>query len=115
MLTVYGIKNCNTMQKAMAWLDANGVTYIFHDYKKSGAYLSKLIDWIAKTSVDAIVNTKGLTYKKLSDADKQKALSVKGAVDLLQQHTSMIKRPIADNGAVLLIGFDEAEWRKALL
>lgn len=103
------------MQKAMAWLDANGIKYIFHDYKKSGADSAKLTEWIRKTSVDAIVNTKGLTYKKLSDAEKIKALSDSGAVGILQQYTSMIKRPIVDNGNVLLTGFDEAVWRNTLL
>jgi Spx/MgsR family transcriptional regulator len=103
------------MQSAMTWLDANGVEYTFHDYKKAGVDAKILARWIQQTSIETVVNTKGLTFKKLSDADKKRALSAAGALEMLMKNTSMIKRPIVEAGKKLLIGFDEIDWSKALL
>lgn len=116
---LYGIPNCDTVKKARKWLDANGIDYAFHDYKKVGADTAKLESWIAAKGVEVVLNTRGTTYRKLNDTDKAKAADSHAAVALLVQNPSMIKRPIvehdAGNGGGLLVGFKEDEWSAALL
>ena len=112
---IYGIPNCDTVKKARLWLDANGVEYAFHDYKKEGADERKLAGWIADKGLDAVLNTRGTTFRKLSDAEKAAAADSHTAVALLVQHPSMIKRPVAETGHTVLVGFKEDEWSAALL
>lgn len=114
-LSLYGIPNCDTVKKARLWLDANGVEYAFHDYKKEGADKRKVAVWIAGKGLDTVVNTRGTTFRKLSDADKAAAADSHTAVALLVQHPSMIKRPVAEIGHTILVGFKEDEWSAALL
>jgi arsenate reductase (glutaredoxin) len=101
---VYGIKNCDTMKKAFAWLDASGVAYEFHDYKKLGIARAKLTAWCRADGWEAVLNRKGSTFRKLPDAGKENLTQAK-AVDLMLSNPSMIKRPIVENGAMLEIGF----------
>ncbi len=106
---LYGIKNCDTMKKAMAFLDAQGTRYEFVDYKKAGIAAAHLPDWNARAGWQKLLNTRGLMWKKLSEAertdvDEQKALA------LMAQYPSLIKRPVLDTGTALLIGFDEAAY-----
>ena len=110
---LYGIANCDTVKKARKWLDANGLDYAFHDYKKQGADAGKVDAWIAAKGADTIVNRRGTTYRKLSDAEKAQIESG-AATALLVQHPSMIKRPVVEHGEVLLVGFKEDEWSAAL-
>ncbi len=112
-LQIYGIPNCDTVKKARIWLDAKGHTFDFHDYKKVGADPAKLEAWIADKGVDVVLNRRGTTFRKLPDADKADITPAK-AVTLLQEHPSMIKRPIAEYGRGLLVGFKEEEWSAAL-
>ncbi|MFU7527404.1 ArsC family reductase [Qipengyuania sp. ASV99] len=114
-LSLYGIPNCDTVKKARRWLDANGVEYDFHDYKKEGADEQRLAGWIADKGLDAVLNTRGTTYRKLPDADKAAAADSHTAVALLVQHPSMIKRPVAEAGHTVLVGFKEDEWSAAFL
>ncbi len=111
-IQLYGIPNCDTVKKARKWLDANGHAYIFHDYKKEGADPDQVKAWIAAKGVDVVLNKRGTTYRKLSDADKADMDADKAAA-LLVQHTSMIKRPIAQYDGGLLVGFKEDEWNAA--
>ena len=90
----YGIPNCDTVKKARKWLDAQGLDYAFHDYKKEGADAGKVAAWIADKGVDVVVNKRGTTYRKLTDAEKLDAADSHKAVALLVQHPSMIKRPV---------------------
>lgn len=106
---VYGIPNCDTVKKARQWLEAQGVDYAFHDYKKQGADAGKLAAWIEAKGVDAVLNRRGTTFRKLSDADKADIDAAK-AVTLLQDNPSMIKRPVVEHDGGLLIGFKEDEW-----
>jgi len=104
MITVYGIKNCDTMKKAFAWLEANGVAYSFVDYKKAGVAKSHLPDWIQRAGWETLLNTRGLMWKKLTDEERADVDAAK-AHRLMIQYPSMIKRPVLDTGKKLLIGF----------
>ncbi|MEM6858914.1 MAG: ArsC family reductase [Pseudomonadota bacterium] len=118
-LDLYGIPNCDTVKKARKWLDANALDYAFHDYKKEGADADKLETWIADKGLDVVLNTRGTTFRKLSDEEKAKAWDSHTAVALMVQHPSMIKRPVVEyasaSGGGILIGFKEDEWSAALL
>ncbi len=115
MIHLYGIPNCDTVKKARVWLDAQGCAYTFHDYKKSGADPDKIKAWIAAAGLDVVVNRKGTTYRKLSDADKALVADSHSAVALLVQQPSIIKRPIAEHPGGVLVGFKEEQWSAALL
>ena len=110
----YGIPNCDTVKKARKWLDAQGIEYTFHDYKKEGADLAKVESWIADAGVDTVLNKRGTTYRKLSDAQKAEAADAGKAAALLVANPSMIKRPIVEHDGGLLVGFKDAEWEQAL-
>ena len=109
-IQLYGIPNCDTVKKSRNWLDARGLEYTFHDYKKEGADPAKLEAWIAAKGLDTVLNKRGTTYRKLSDAEKADAADSHKAVTLLVQHPSMIKRPVVENGSTILVGFKEDEW-----
>ena len=114
-IDLYGIPNCDTVKKARTWLDAQGIAYTFHDYKKEGADPAMLAAWIAAHGVDAVVNRRGTTFRKLTEAEKAAADDRHTAVALLVQHPSMIKRPVAQYPGGTLVGFKEDEWSAALL
>jgi arsenate reductase len=103
--TIYGIKNCDTMKKARAWLDKHGVAYDFHDYKTAGIECDRLERWSKKVGWETLLNRAGTTFKKLPDQDKQD-LTEKKAIALMLAQPSMIKRPVLDlGGGQLLVGF----------
>jgi len=110
---VYGIRNCDTMKKAFAWLDARKVAYEFHDYKKAGVPPGKLKAWAAKAGWERLPNTRGPTWRKIPDAQKA-GLNEAKALALLEANTSAIRRPIVEAGSKLLVGFDPAEFEKTL-
>jgi arsenate reductase (glutaredoxin) len=104
-LTIYGIKNCDTMKKARAWLDKHGVDYAFHDYKTVGIERDRLEAWSKKVGWETLLNQAGTTFRKLPDKDKS-ALDAKKAIALMLAQPSMIKRPVLDlGGGKLLVGF----------
>jgi arsenate reductase (glutaredoxin) len=111
-ITLYGIPNCDTVKKARKWLDAKGVAYAFHDYKKQGADPARITGWVDKAGWEKVLNRAGTTFKKLPDADKE-GLDAKKAVTLLAANPSAIKRPIVEYPGGLLVGFKEAEWDAA--
>jgi len=111
VIQVFGIPNCDTIKKARKWLDANGVSYEFHDYKKKGIDKATLTRWCKELGWEALVNTRGTTWRKLSDQQKSD-LSQAKAIALLMDNTSMIKRPIIVTGRDTLVGFDEARYRE---
>ncbi len=114
MTTVlYGIPNCDTVKKARRWLDARQIAYEFHDYKKEGADPARVAAWIEAKGVATVLNRRGTTFRKLSDAEKGDAQDSHKAVALLVQHPSMIKRPIVEHDGGLLVGFKEDEWDAA--
>ena len=103
-ITIYGIKNCDTMKKARAWLDGHGVVYDFHDYKTEGAPKDKLKHWCDKLGWEDLLNRAGTTFRKLPDADKE-GLNERKALALMLAQPSMIKRPVLEMGSKLLVGF----------
>jgi arsenate reductase len=104
-ITIYGIKNCETMKKARAWLDKHGVDYAFHDYKTAGIEREQLERWSKKFGWETLLNRAGTTFRKLSDKDKD-GLNEKKALALMLAQPSMIKRPVLDlGGGKLLVGF----------
>jgi len=101
---VYGIPNCDTIKKARKWLEAQGIDYEFHDYKKAGADENKLREWVDSHGWEKLLNKAGTTFRKLPDADKQN-IDADKAVALMMANPSMIKRPVLDFGDRQLIGF----------
>ena len=113
MITMYGIRNCDTVKKARAWLDVRGIAYDFHDYKIAWIDRSRLSAWAAELGWETVLNRAGTTFRKLPDADKAD-LDEDKAIALMLDQPSMIKRPVLDLGDRRLIGFREEEWRAAL-
>jgi arsenate reductase len=112
-LTVYGIPNCDTVKKARNWLDAKGLAYVFHDYKKAGADAALLRDWAGQVGWEPLLNRAGTTFRKLPDADKL-AIDQDKAIALMAAQPSLIKRPVVSGGANLLVGFKADVWEAAL-
>lgn len=113
MINLYGIPNCDTVKKARKWLDTKGIEYAFHDYKKEGVDPAKLAKWIEAHGVDIVLNRRGTTFRKLSDAEKADIDAAK-AVILLEQYPSMIKRPVVEHARGILVGFKESDWEAVL-
>jgi arsenate reductase len=113
-VTIYGIKNCDTMKKARAWLAKRGVAYAFHDYKRDGIERAKLEAWAKKLGWESLLNRAGTTFRKLPEKDKAGITETK-AIALMLAQPSMIRRPVLDlGGGKLLIGFRPEEYEKAL-
>ena len=113
-ITIYGIKNCDTMKKARAWLDKNGVAYAFHDYKTQGIARERLDLWEKKVGWEALLNRAGTTFRKLPDEDKT-GLDTKKGIALMLAQPSMIKRPVLElGGGKVLVGFSPGLYGRAL-
>lgn len=103
-VTIYGIKNCDTMKKARAWLEGHGITYAFHDYKAAGIGRDRLAAWAKAVGWEVLLNRAGTTFRKLPDED-QDGLTEAKAIALMLAQPSMIKRPVLDIDGRLLVGF----------
>ena len=113
-ITIYGIKNCDTMKKARTWLDKRGVDYAFHDYKAAGIDRERLERWSRKVGWETLLNRAGTTFRKLPDKD-QEGLTEKKALALMLKQPSMIKRPVLDlGGGRLLVGFKPETYGEAV-
>ncbi|MGE3148244.1 MAG: ArsC family reductase [Pseudorhodoplanes sp.] len=112
-VTIYGIKNCDTMKKARAWLDAHDVAYRFHDYKKEGIERPVLEKWAKEVGWETLLNRAGTTFRALPEKDKD-GLTEKKALALMLANPSMIKRPVLDIGGKRLVGFKPEHYEKAL-
>jgi arsenate reductase len=110
-VTIYGIRNCDTMKKARAWLDGHGVTYAFHDYKNAGIERGILEGWARKVGWQILLNRAGTTFRKLPESERE-GLSEKEAMALMLAQPSMIKRPVLDVGGRLLVGFKPPDYEK---
>jgi len=111
MTTIYGIPNCDTMKKARQWLNANHVEYQFHNYKKDGIEADVLISWIDQLGWELLLNKRGTTWRKLSDAQKSN-LDRDKAIALMCEHTSMIKRPVLVFDNHIEAGFSELRYKE---
>jgi arsenate reductase len=103
-ITIYGIKNCDTMKKARAWLDTHRVAYHFHDYKAEGIDKKRLEGWAKSVGWETLLNRAGTTFRKLPDKDRE-GLTATKAIALMLEQPSMIKRPVLDLGGKLVVGF----------
>ncbi len=113
-ITIYGIKNCDTMKKARSWLEKHDVEYAFHDYKTAGIDRARLERWSKKLGWEALLNRAGTTFRKLPDKDKQ-GLDAEKAIALMLAQPSMIKRPVLDlGGGHLLVGFRPETYAEAV-
>ena len=112
MITVYGIPNCDTIKKAKKWLEANGIDYEFHDYKKKGITKSKLKDWCKQTDWKVLLNRRGTAWRKLDD-DTKDNINKTSAIDVMTENTSCIKRPVIETGDDILIGFSAEIYEEA--
>lgn len=111
-LQIYGIPNCDTVKKARNWLDANGIEYAFHDYKKLGASPADLARWADRAGWEKLLNRRGTTFRRLCNDDRTNIDRDK-ALALMAAHPSLIKRPVAEQGDMLLVGFVPSEWEAA--
>ena len=111
MTTIHGIKNCDTMKRARAWLDAHKVAHSFHDYKVSGIDKATLEGWAKKVGWEVLLNRAGTTFRKLPASDKD-GLTEKKAIALMLAQPSMIRRPVLEHGGKLLAGFKQELYEK---
>ena len=113
-ITIYGIRNCDTMKKARAFLDKKGVAYDFYDYKTQGIERGKLEGWAKKAGWETLLNKAGTTFRKLPDKDKEGLTEAK-AIALMLAQPSMIKRPVLElGGGRILVGFRPEDYYAAL-
>lgn len=111
--TLYGIRNCDTMKRARAWLDAAGLDYTFYDYKTAGVPAADLRRWVDRLGWETLLNRAGTTFRKLPDADLAD-LDAERAIALMLAHPSTIKRPVLERGDLLLVGFRPDAYTAAL-
>lgn len=111
---IYGIKNCNTVKKALTWLDENNIPYTFHDFKKEGVSLDKLEAWEAQIGWEPLVNKRGTTWRQLSPEVQSTVVDAASANALMQEKTSVIKRPVIESPAGIVVGFDAATYEAKL-
>lgn len=104
MTVVYGIRNCDTMKKARAWLDGQGIAYSFHDYKLQGIDRARVQRWCEVLGWEAVINRAGTTFRKLTDAQRQD-LDQARAIELMLAQPSLIKRPVLEQADQVLAGF----------
>lgn len=109
MVTMYGIKNCDTIKKARLWLETAGVEYAFHDYKKDGLSAALLDLWLDELGWEALLNTRGTTWRALPD-DVKAGVDAASAKALMLNNPSIIKRPLLDTGSRKVLGFSAGEY-----
>ncbi|MBL8413210.1 MAG: arsenate reductase [Propionivibrio sp.] len=113
MLRIYGIKNCDTMKTAFAWLDAHGIAYEFIDYKKNDLAQEHLPDWNQRAGWESLLNRRGMMWKRLSD-DERSDVDESKALTLMADYPTLIRRPVLDTGKALLVGFDPERYAAEL-
>jgi arsenate reductase (glutaredoxin) len=109
VIKLYGIKQCDTMKRARAWLDGHGVAYEFHDYKLAGIERAQLVRWSRQVGWEALLNRSGTTFRSLPEVDKA-GLDEARALSLMQRQPSMIRRPVLEQGGQIIVGFDPARY-----
>ena len=112
-ITLYGIPNCDTVKKARAWLQANGIDAQFVDFKKGGVPPQRLDAWLASAGWESLLNRKGMTWRKLGDDVREAVVDAASARTLMLDQPSVIKRPVVEwDGGDITVGFDAAAWTK---
>lgn len=110
-VTMYGIKNCDTIKKARKWLEENGVDYQFHDYKKDGLDKTQLTSWVQELGYEALINKRGTTWRKLDEATKDN-IDEASAIEVMLENASIIKRPLLITDSSKTLGFKADEYAK---
>ncbi|MGD2053947.1 MAG: ArsC family reductase [Gammaproteobacteria bacterium] len=113
MIIIYGIPNCDTIKKARKWLEANGLEYEFHDYRKHGVPESKLRNWVKQTGWETVLNKRGTTWRRLDEKTRNN-INQDSAVKTMLANPGIIKRPVLESGKVLIIGFNEIDYQQLL-
>lgn len=114
-MKIYGIKNCTTVKKALAWLDTHKINYEFHDFKKLGISKTQLEAWAKTQGIDKLLNRRGTTWRKISpELQKSVEGNYEAAIQLMIDHTSVIKRPILETSHGIILGFDQAAYENLL-
>jgi len=111
MITVYGIKNCDTVKKACNWLSKNKVDFQFHDLRKDGLTQSKIKQWASKVDWELLLNRRGTTWRKLTDNEKN-SINKTNAIKLMAEQPTLIKRPVIEHNKKVLIGFSEEIYKQ---
>ena len=114
MIKLYGIANCDTVKKARAWLTDRGQAHTFHDFKKQGVSPELLAPWMQAVGWETLLNRKGTTWRKLDTADQAAVSDAASACALMLANPSVIKRPVADWGGGITVGFDAADWARRI-
>lgn len=114
MITLYGIPNCDTVKKARAWLQAQGVAHVFHDFKKQGVPEAQLADWQAQVGWETLLNKKGTTWRQLPPEAQATVVDAPSALALLVAQPSAIKRPVVVWPSAVTVGFDADRWAHLL-
>ncbi|QQD72800.1 Spx/MgsR family RNA polymerase-binding regulatory protein [Acidithiobacillus ferrivorans] len=112
-IQIYGIRHCDTMKKAFAWLDSQGLEYRFHDYQKAGVPMAELRHWLERWDWELLINRKGTTWRRLPEHEREIVVDAESALRLMETHPSLIRRPILTDGDQGLLGFDVAAWAQA--
>jgi Spx/MgsR family transcriptional regulator len=105
MIHIVGIKNCNTVQKTLKWLQEKNIEFTFQDVKKDPLSEEDILDLVKKLSIETVINKKGTKWRSLNVSDKN--LSDQELFDLVSEHQTMIKRPVIYRDDSVMIGFDE--------
>jgi arsenate reductase (glutaredoxin) len=112
MITLYGIKNCDTIKKSIQWLNSRNIPFEFHDYKAKGISEEKLRTWSSQAGWESLINKKGTTWRNLDESVKAGITTESKAIELMKEQTSVIKRPlIEDGGKIKVIGFDKEKYK----
>jgi Spx/MgsR family transcriptional regulator len=114
MITIFGIKNCDTIKKALKWFAERGADYQFHDFRKDGLERALLEGWVQELGVEVLLNKRGTTWRKLPEEQKEN-LSEKQVIDLLLAYPAMIKRPVFDFGHMRRVGFSKTDQEEISL
>ena len=108
MITVYGIKNCDTCRKALKWLKSENIEHTFHDFRIDGLAENTLSTWVDTIGWETLLNRRGTTWRKLPETDRD-GVTGDTAAALMLENPTLIKRPVFDTGAAQFVGFSEAE------
>ena len=111
MITIYGIKNCDTMKKAMRWLDQHGIDYRFHDYRKQGLDYAQLEAWEQEIGWETLLNRRGMLWRKLPQSSRD-SINREAALQIMQDNPAIIKRPLLDLGDRRILGFRPDEYQQ---
>lgn len=112
-ITLHGIRNCDTMKKAMRWLQAEGLEYTLFDYKKEGLPPAMIEQWLKQVDWEDLVNRRGTTWRKLPEAERE-SIDRDSAIQLMSDNPSLVKRPVLVTGKTILIGFDTERYSDTL-